>query len=232
MYLLAKYKPVGDQALIIEFEDVVSPEINQQIRAMIKVIKNHKIKGIIELIPSYSSLMVYYDVQTIGFRELIKKLNSLERQIEDLEISEAEIIKVPTVYGDKYGPDIEDVAEYNGLSVDEVIEIHTSRPYLIYMLGFVPGFPYLGGMDKRIATPRLENPRTKIPAGSVGIAGEQTGIYPLDTPGGWRLIGRTYLKLYDLDSDEPFLLKVGDYLQFFQISKNEYESKVQEIGSG
>lgn len=232
MCLQAKYKPVGDSAVVIELKNVVSKEINQRIRALMIAIEEKEINGVLEVVPTYSSLMVHYEAQKISYDQLIKELKVLEKQLENLELPEPEIIKIPTVYGGKYGPDIEKVAEHNGLTVDEVIEIHTSKPYLIYMLGFVPGFPYLGGMDKQIATPRLENPRTKIPAGSVGIAGEQTGIYPIGTPGGWQLIGRTHIKLYDPYSDDPFLLKAGNYVQFVQISEEEYKNKNKDIEKG
>ncbi|ADL12037.1 5-oxoprolinase subunit PxpB [Acetohalobium arabaticum] len=232
MCLQAKYKPAGDKAVVIELENVVSKEINQRIRALMIAIEEKEIDGVLEVVPTYSSLMVHYEVQKISYDQLIKKLKVLEEQLEDLELSEPKTIKIPTVYGGEYGPDIEKVAEYNGLTVDEVVEIHTSKPYLIYMLGFVPGFPYLGGMDEQIATPRLENPRTKIPAGSVGIAGKQTGIYPIDTPGGWQLIGRTHIKLYEPYSDDPFLLKAGNYVKFVQISEEEYKSKNKNVERG
>ena len=147
----------------------------------------------------------------------------------DTDSEPAKVVEIPTIYGGEYGPDIEFVAEHNNISIDEVIEIHSSRNYLIYMLGFTPGFPYLGGMSEKIETPRLKTPRTKIPAGTVGIAGKQTGIYPIDSPGGWQLIGRTPVKLYDPFADPPVLLNSGDYLRFVPIDETEYKSILKQI---
>ncbi|HHY76979.1 MAG TPA: 5-oxoprolinase subunit PxpB, partial [Clostridiales bacterium] len=147
----------------------------------------------------------------------------------DTDSEPAKVVEIPTIYGGEYGPDIEFVAQHNNLTVDEVIEIHSSRNYLIYMLGFTPGFPYLGGMSEKIETPRLKTPRTKIPAGSVGIAGKQTGIYPIDSPGGWQLIGRTPVKLYDPLADPPVLLNAGDYVRFVPIDEKEYKSILKQV---
>ena len=143
-----------------------------------------------------------------------------------------EIIEVPVLYGGEYGPDIENIASHNNLSVEEVIKIHTSGEYLVYMLGFTPGFPYLGGMDKRIATPRLTTPRTKIPAGSVGIAGEQTGLYPIESPGGWQLLGRTPLNFFDPMKENPFIVTSGQYIKFTAISKKEYDEITEQVKNG
>jgi inhibitor of KinA len=135
---------------------------------------------------------------------------------------------VPTLYGGEYGPDIEFVATHNNITPEEVIEIHTATPYLVYMLGFTAGFPYLGGMSEKIATPRLKTPRTRIPAGSVGIAASQTGLYPIESPGGWQLIGRTPIKAFSPQSENPFLFAAGDYLKFRAIEQDEYD-KIKEL---
>jgi len=144
----------------------------------------------------------------------------------------ARIITIPVSYGGEFGPDLEFVAKHNSITEDEVVAIHTSIPYLVYMLGFAPGFPYLGGMSERIATPRLASPRVKIPAGSVGIAGKQTGIYPLESPGGWQLIGRTPLTLFDPLAKNPFVFAAGDYLQFTAIKMDEYVALKEQVASG
>ena len=145
---------------------------------------------------------------------------------------EAKVVYIPVCYGGEFGPDLDFVAEHNGLSVDEVVQIHTSTPYLIYMLGFTPGFPYLGGMSERLATPRLEKPRTKIPAGSVGIAGSQTGFYPIESPGGWRLIGSTPIKAFNFVIENPFLFDAGNYLHFVSVSSAEYYTIKQDVENG
>lgn len=232
MYLDSKYLAAGDRALVIEYGDTISQQINDKVRAMTIAIEENKLKGIIEVVPTYRSLIVHYNPFDIDYDSLIKSLKELEDKMSKIELPDTIVIEIPTAYGGEYGPDIENVAKSNALSIEEVIEIHTSKEYRIYMLGFTPGFPYLGGMDERISTPRLKSPRTKINGGSVGIAGNQTGIYPIDSPGGWQLIGRTPLKLYDPYREKPILLKSGDYIKFVEIKENEYIKIEKEIKKG
>ncbi len=202
--------------------------------------------GIRELVPTYRSLAVYFDPLEVKRQALEAQITQLLQEIDVPEPAgalEAEAgsqrektfprqgktVIIPVCYGGEYGPDLAFVAQHTGLSEEEVVKIHTSRTYRVYMLGFLPGFPYLGGMDERIATPRLETPRTRIPAGSVGIAGTQTGFYPMESPGGWRIIGRTPIKAFDPFSDTPFLLFPGDFVQFKSIGEGEYR-KIEESG--
>ena len=152
--------------------------------------------------------------------------------LSSIPIPPPTVIEIPVLYGGEMGPDIENVAEHNHKTVEEVIKIHTSEEYLIYMIGFIAGFPYLGGMSKEIATPRLKSPRVKIEGGSVGIAGEQTGIYPVASPGGWQLIGRTPLKLYDADREKPVLLEAGQYIKFAAVTEEEYKMIEKEVEDG
>ena len=142
------------------------------------------------------------------------------------------LLKIPVLYGNDYGPDLEEVAEHNQLSEKEVVQIHTQQPYLIYMLGFMPGFPYLGGLDKKLHTPRRSEPRLKIEAGSVGIANNQTGLYPMDSPGGWQIIGRTPLKVFDLNREPMTMYEAGDYIQFYEIDQEEYDQLSEDIRNG
>ena len=227
MYEKAQYLICGDSALNMEFGNKINEEINRKIRAASTLIENREISGISEVVPTYRSLMIHYDPLIIEYEELISILKWIEENIKNVELYSPEIIEIPVFYGGQYGPDIDNVAMHNKLTVEEVIKIHTSAEYLIYMLGFTPGFPYLGGMDKRIATPRLNSPRTKIPAGSVGIAGEQTGIYPVQSPGGWQLIGSTPIELFNPESENPILLKSGNYIVFKSIDEEEY-MKIKE----
>lgn len=224
MYEKARFLPAGDRSLIIEFGDSISPEINKKIRNMYLSIEKSGLKGILEMVPTYRSLLVSYDPIQIRYDDLCEKLRECEENLGDADSEPAKVVEIPTIYGGEYGPDIEFVAKHNNLVIDEVIKIHSSRDYLIYMLGFTPGFPYLGGMSDQIETPRLKTPRTKIPGGSVGIAGKQTGIYPIDSPGGWQLIGRTPVMLYDPFGDPPVLLNAGDYVRFVPIDEKEYKS--------
>lgn len=228
MYDKTKFIPAGDRSLVMEFGNSISPEINSKIRNMVNAINKANIGYITEIIPTYRSILIIYDPLQISYIELIDNLKEMESTMGEGTVSSIRIVEIPTVYGGEYGPDIEYVAKHNNLTVDEVVDIHTSRDYLLYMLGFTPGFGYLGGMDERIATPRLQVPRTKIPGGSTGVAGSQTGIYPIDSPGGWQLLGRTPIKLYDPLSDPPVLLRAGDYIRFVSITEEGYK-EIEEL---
>ncbi|WP_280769545.1 5-oxoprolinase subunit PxpB [Salipaludibacillus daqingensis] len=218
-----RFAPVGDQAIRIAFGETISKETNRAIRAFCELLKKSKLDEVIEWVPSYSAVTVYYKPTEIRYAKIVQKMEELLTQLIEMDLPPAKRVIVPVCYEGKFAPDLEEVAKYHQLSVDEVIKIHTNGDYLIYMLGFTPGFPYMGGMSKEIATPRLENPRSLVPAGSVGIAGEQTGIYSLDTPGGWQVIGRTPLVLYDGKRENPSLFEAGDHVRFRSISLDEYE---------
>lgn len=223
----------GDSALYCHFSNIVDPGVSEKILAVNSILKNKSITGVLETIPSYSGIMIYFNPLAINRKELISKLrqicNSTETHSSDLQY---ETVEVPVCYRDEYGPDLDYVARRSGLSYEEVISIHSSRDYRIYMLGFTPGFPYLGGIDKRIATPRRETPRVKINAGSVGIAGEQTGIYPLDSPGGWQIVGRTPLRLFDFRNKNPFIFKPGDYIRFRPVNLDTYFEIAESVRNG
>lgn len=219
-----KILPAGDQALVVEFGQEISEELNRKVQILNQKITDRKIEGIVETVPTFRSLLVTYDPAVIGFQKLKQILEKIQADVDMSGDQGHHVVEIPVCYGGEFGEDLPDVAAHAGLSEEEVIRLHSEKEYNIYMLGFLPGFPYLGGLDPRLHTPRLANPRTKIPAGSVGIGGEQTGIYPLDSPGGWRLIGRTPLKLYDPDREEPFPYQAGDYIRFVPITREEYEA--------
>lgn len=227
-----RYLVSGDCAVCVEFGNKISPDINTKIRAFKIAVEKSGIEGIVETVPTYRSLLVHYKPEVIGFKELTEKCEELMGSISNIQIPPPTVIEIPVLYGGEMGPDIETVAAHNGKTVEEVIKIHTSEEYLIYMLGFIAGFPYLGGMSKEIATPRLKSPRVKIDGGSVGITGEQTGVYPVDSPGGWQLIGRTPLKLYDADREKPVLLEAGQYIKFRSIDAAEYAKIEKEVADG
>lgn len=212
----------GDSSLLIEFGQEISPEINQKIAATVQLMKEQQIEGVVDIIPAFCSLLINYDPRVVSYDEISKRMKLLLKMDIKLGAGRKRVFEIPVCYGGEYGPDIDNIAEHAGLSVEEVIEIHSSRDYLIYMLGFLPGFCYLGGLDERIHTPRLANPRIKINAGSVGIGGSQTGIYPLDSPGGWQLMGMTPVKTYDPDREVPILLEAGDYIRFIPVDEEEY----------
>lgn len=220
----------GDSALVIEFGNEISVNINKKIRKMMDDIKKENIDGIVKLVPTYCSLLINYDVLKIDYNTLVEKLKTfLNNDLETVEGEEVTLVEIPTLYNDEVGPDLSYVAEHNKLSKEEVIKIHTGTDYLVYMLGFMPGFTYLGGMSEKIATPRLESPRLQIYPGSVGIAGKQTGMYPSMSPGGWRIIGRTPLKLYNPNSDTPVYISSGDYVRYVSISEEEYNDILKKV---
>lgn len=216
--------PAGDCALVVEFGDSISEELNRKVQALNEALKKMELMGIVETVPTFRSLLVVYDPEFLTYGELRDRLLGIPVRSGGKDGRPPRTVEIPVCYGGEFGEDLADVAAYHGLSEEEVIRLHSGRDYPIYMLGFLPGFPYLGGMDERLHTPRLSSPRTRIPAGSIGIGGEQTGIYPMDSPGGWRLIGRTPLKLYDPDREEPVLYRAGDVIRFVPITGEEYEA--------
>lgn len=227
-----RYLVSGDCAVCVEFGNEISPEINRKIRAFKIAVEQAEIEGLVETVPTYRSLLVVYRPEVIGFKALTEKFKALLDSMDSIQIPPPTVIEIPVLYGGEMGPDIENVAEHNKKTVEEVIKIHTSEDYLIYMLGFIAGFPYLGGMSKEIATPRLKSPRVRIEGGSVGIAGEQTGVYPVASPGGWQLIGRTPLKLYDAEREKPVLLEAGQYIRFRSVTEKEYQEIEKQVSAG
>lgn len=230
--LVFQISAFGDQGMRIQFGNHISIKINQMIRSFAILLQRENIKGVREWIPSYTALTILYDPYLITYKELKEKILVLQDHVFSSDVPAAHVIHIPTCYGGEYGPDLSYVARYNGFDERKVIDIHTSTKYLIYMMGFTAGFPYLGGMSPKIATPRQPVPRARILAGSVGIAGEQTGIYPLETPGGWQIIGRTPLKLYNPLNPSPILLEAGNYIQFIPITEEQFINIEQEIEAG
>jgi inhibitor of KinA len=224
----------GEQGLVLEFGDRIEAAVNERVHQTAGRLTAGGIEGIIEVVPTYRSLLVYFDPLAITREVLSSRIMELmaEGKGGDAKKLNARVVEIPVCYGGELGPDLDFVASHNKLTHEEVIAIHTSAPYMVYMLGFMPGFPYLGGMSERIATPRLEKPRTAIPAGSVGIAGSQTGFYPVESPGGWQIIGRTPIKAFNPDSQTPFPFAAGDYLKFRAITREEFAVIQIEVATG
>ena len=219
-----RLEPFGEAAVIVLLGGGIDEASYRQLAALSKAIQNNPPRGFAELVPAYNSLLVVFDPWISDTDSVSTAVQTLAATLPPVtEDAARDILELPVAYGGDFGPDLESVAARAGLSTEEVIAIHSSKPYLVYMLGFTPGFPYLGGMDQRIAAPRLKTPRTKVPAGSVGIADTQTGIYPLESPGGWNLIGRTPLALFDPDRQHPALLTPGTYVRFVPINHSEYD---------
>ena len=222
--------PCGDCAVTVQVGYEISEETNRKVVSLMRALAEAAIPGLRELVPSYSAVCVHYDSEQISYDQLLERLNNLEIKELSSESASQKIVEIPVCYGGEYGPDLAFVAEHNGLSPEEVIAIHSGGTYLVYMLGFLPGFAYMGGMDERIATPRLTSPRARIPAGSVGIAGGQTGIYPLASPGGWQLIGRTPVKMFAMEGETGrFVLSAGDWVKFVPITEERYREMEGEV---
>ena len=217
-----KIMPAGDRGMVAEFGNVISIQINDQVQQLKKCLSNEQIQGVLELQPTFRSLMIYYDPLKISYEELEKRVRILGSAETLKNHKKKRILKIPCCYGARFGLDLRDMEKHTGLDRDEIIAIHSSVDYRIYMMGFLPGFVYLGGLDSRIEMPRLSTPRVKIPAGAVGIGGNQTGVYPVASPGGWRLIGGTPVEFYDAGRQEPILRRAGEYIRFVPVSLDDY----------
>lgn len=232
MYENVKFLKAGDKALVMEFGDSISKDINAKIALALEELKEIKADGIIDVLPTYRSILINYEPSKIRFNELLDLLKSIKLDGAKKGEGKVKLIEIPTLYGGEYGPDISFVAEHAKLSEEEVIKIHSGTDYLVYMMGFLPGFTYLGGLDERLVTPRLKSPRLKIEAGSVGIASNQTGMYPVESPGGWQLIGRTPLKLYDESKNPPVFIEAGNYIRYVPINEDDYKKIEEEVKEG
>jgi len=218
------FRLMGDRGLLLEFGDEISPEVNEKVRRMTLAIQAGAIEGIVEIVPTYRSLLILYNPLILSIDDLKKRLERIEKGLQQTPFPEPKLTRIPVLYGGSYGPDLEEVAKYHQISPEEAIRIHCSKPYFIYMIGFMPGFPYMGELPEGLITPRLKTPRLSVPTGSVAIAQRQTGIYPMESPGGWQIIGRTPVKMFDPEKDPPALLQMGDFVQFYQIGEMEFDS--------
>lgn len=222
----------GDTAVTVQFKNEISKEVNANVTSLSDMIENNRINGVIELIPAFASLTVIYDPTVISSKKLQRKIKKLISSSYKNGSDEKTVYKIPVCYDDCFALDMNNVTKHTGLSREEIVSLHTGTDYLIYMLGFLPGFAYLGGMDSRLNTPRLSTPRTEIFEGAVGIGGEQTGIYPVASPGGWQLIGKTPVKVYDKNRENPILYKAGEYIRFFSVSYDEYIEIEKAVQNG
>lgn len=227
-----RMEAMGDGGLRVVFGTSISKKINQTIRAFTLLLEENKINGIIEWVSTYTAVTIYYDPARLTLDALKKQVMQWCNGAKKIDIPPAKVYEIPVCYGGEFGPDLVKVASHNQLELNEVIDLHTASEYLIYMLGFTPGFPYLGGMDETLSTPRLTTPRSLVKAGSVGIAEHQTGIYSLDSPGGWNIIGRSPVKLFDVMKKNPVLLEAGHYIRFFSVTDTRFETIKRQIKEG
>jgi KipI family sensor histidine kinase inhibitor len=223
LYPKSRFFLMGDRGLLLEFGNEISPEVNEKVRRMALAIQREVIEGIVETVPTYRSLLIIYNSLIIPIEDLKKRLKQVEEGLQQTPFPEPKLTRIPVVYGEVYGPDLDYVAQYHQISSGEIIRLHCSKSYLIYMIGFMPGYPYMGELPDALITPRLKTPRLSVPAGSVAIAQKQTGIYSIESPGGWQIIGRTPVKLFDPKKEPPALLRMGDFVQFYPIKKKEFE---------
>ncbi len=226
--------PVGDSAISIEFGNIIDEALNRKVYAFASEVEQAAIPGVTELVPSYRSLLVQYDLMLTRYDSVAPRLMEMAAHavVRPEGVTAHPIIEIPVAYGGEFGPDLEALAKHAGLPQEEVIRIHSHNPYRVYMLGFSPGFPYLGGIDARIACPRHNTPRTKVAAGSVGIAESQTGIYPNDSPGGWQIIGRTPVRLFDPTARPPAVAQPGEFIQFVPVDLASFRDIAAEVAAG
>lgn len=223
--------PLGDSALTVDFGNVISDEIHSEVLLLVHALEKAGLPDIQDIVPAYSSVSVFYDVMALLNRHnnksaygfMSEQMEALLSQSIETVTAESRSVEIPVCYSRKYGLDLVDISEQTNLSVEEIIHIHTATKYKVYMIGFLPGFAYMGNVDDSIAVPRKREPRTKIEAGCVGIAGKQTGIYPLASPGGWQIIGKTPITLFDTKKEEPVFFRTGDEVQFYSITEDEFD---------
>jgi inhibitor of KinA len=231
-----RFQFASDQSLMVYFgppsktdrsedqplQSQITVQANEKVRKLLRLLEREPVAGVRNLHPAYCSLLVKFDAIRIGHEELEAILGSYLERLEEVGLPEARRVEIPVCYGEEYGPDLAEVGSLHGMTAAQVIELHASVEYLVYFLGFVPGFAYLGELPEALVTPRLAAPRRRVPAGSVGIAGNQTGVYPFATPGGWRLIGRTPVAMFRAEREELSLLSIGDRVKFVPISRGEF----------
>ncbi|BCZ18538.1 allophanate hydrolase [Helicobacter sp. NHP19-012] len=217
-----EFKPCAEDALLITLGDLIEPSLNAKVRLLCEKLKVQRLQGVLEIVPAYASLLVVYDPFICSYTHLVEQVQALSLELSTQEEQEVYLVEVPACY--ELGLDLQSVAEQTGLSVAQVIERHSGRDYLVYCLGFLPGFVYLGGLDPALKLPRLATPRLEVAAGSIGIANEQTGIYPIASPAGWHILAKTPISLYQPNNEPPVSIFAGDYVRYKPISLKEFQN--------
>jgi inhibitor of KinA len=222
-----RFTPLGDQGVTVTLGDSIDEATHRRVRSVVARLDRDPPAAMIDRVAAFASVTVHYDLSLVGgdvpYERFVGTLRSRLADVEDEPPTPARVVEIPVCYGGELGPDLTDVAARHDMREDEVVDVHTAGEYLVYMVGFMPGFAYLGGLDPRIATPRRSSPRKAVPAGAVGIGGEQTGVYPMVSPGGWNLIGRTPRAIFDISREEPSLLAMGDRVRFRPITRDEFD---------
>ena len=232
-----RLSPLGDRALLVHVGSTIDEGTHRRVRAVYSRLAAGTLPGVIDLVPAFTTVAVHYDPARVAgdgnapvspYQQLVRLVTATLADLREEDVPTPRVMEIPVCYGGVHGPDIDDVARLHGLSAADVAEIHAGGEYIVYMLGFAPGFAYLGGLPASLATPRRSEPRTVVPAGSVGIGGSQTGVYPLALPGGWRLIGRSPMRLFDPARTPPALLQVGDRVRFRALAPNECADRLPD----
>jgi inhibitor of KinA len=221
----------GDAVVIVEFDERIDSAVNAAVVSLAERLRAEAAAGVLDIVPTYRSVAIYFDPLRTQHEALMARLEREALTPAAPAAGTRKVLRIPVCYGGEYGPDLPEVAAFGGVSEPTVVDLHTRPTYHVFMLGFAPGLAYLGIVDDRIAAPRRATPRVRVPRGSVGIAGAQTGVYPAETPGGWQIVGRTPVKTFDLTRSDPFLLKPGDAVSFYAIDRSEFD-RLDATGAG
>jgi inhibitor of KinA len=223
--------PLGDRAILVEFGSAIDEETRLLVRASFEQLSSRSLAGVLDVVPGFASIAVHYDPAQVASAVGATPHAAITEAVEELlrtavvtPSGEARLVEIPVCYDSSLAPDLDEVAAHAQLTPAQVVELHSAPDYFVHMIGFLPGFPYLGGLDQRLTTPRRSSPRTRVSAGSVGIGGRQTGVYTIDSPGGWQLIGRTARRLFDVERDPPTLLRIGDRVRFRPVTLAEHRA--------
>ncbi len=226
-----RFAPLGDRAVMITLGATIDEATHRLVRSASARIDRRPPAGFVDQVPAFTSIAVHYDLRvasrgarTTPYARVVAELEAALQGLTAEQLPPANVVEIPVCYGGAFGPDLDDVARAHEMTTDDVVRMHTGGDYLVYMVGFMPGFAYLGGLPAKLATPRRTTPRTVVPAGTVGIGGSQTGVYPLDSPGGWNLIGKTPLAVFDIARDKPALLATGDRVRFRSITESQFKA--------
>jgi inhibitor of KinA len=219
---VVRFQPASDQSLLVYFGETITPQARERVLKLLCLLQSEPIPGVCNLHPAYSSLLVRFDALALRHADLQAALEIYLDRLDTMQLPPPRLVEIPVCYGGEFGPDLADLAALHNLTPEQLIETHSSATYFVCFFGFTPGFAYLAGLPDALATPRLATPRRRVPAGSVGIAGHQTGVYPFSTPGGWRLIGRTPLQMFRAERPGMCLLAIGDGVRFAAISPERF----------